>query len=693
MAEGTKAYMDARPGDHRVLGPTWHAAETNFAVFSSVGAAGGEVTLCLLDNDGTERQAPMWPEQDIWTCRVAAVPSGQRYGFRVTGPYDPARGWRFDPARLLVDPYARAITPVPGGTPRDMHGLVLDLGFDWEGDKPPRVPWADTVLYEAHVKGMTARHPAVPAPLRGTYAGLATAPVLDHLTSLGVTSVELLPVHQFLSEPFLLDRGLTNYWGYSTLGFFAPHGPYAASGTSGQQVREFKEMVRALHRAGLEVIVDVVFNHTAEGGADTPALSLRGLADDVYYLNDPDAPERYVDRTGTGNSIDATRPEVLRLVLDSLRYWVQEMHVDGFRFDLAATLAREYGFVDQLSAFFALVYQDPVLAGTKLIAEPWDVGAPDSYQVGRFPPGWTEWNDRYRDAVRDFWRGAAGRADLGFRLTGSSDLYARARRGPDASINFVAAHDGKTLADLVTYVGKHNELNLENNTDGTPDDRADNYGTEGPTTDLEILATRRRQVRNMLATLFVSQGVPMICAGDELGRTQLGNNNAYCQDNEISWLDWDLDDEQRSLVDFVRRVAELQRRHPALRRRSFLTGEPIEESATLPDVSWFGTSGAPLTDQDWADPQGRVLGLLLAGDAVGIVDDSGIPQRDSDVLLVLNSGTAAARVTVPGRDAACYAIELDTTTADGAPEPRMVTTGEVLVVPPRSLIVAAAPLA
>ncbi|KUG53873.1 glycogen debranching enzyme [Kocuria rosea subsp. polaris] len=691
MTEPAGPAQGVVPGDHRRLGATWEGTGTNFAVFSSCAAAGGHVSLILLEEDGTERSALMWPEQDIWTCRVPGIGPDQRYGYRVTGPYDPPRGWRFDPTRLLVDPYARAMSHAPGDNPRDMHGLVIDPAFDWAGDAPPQVPWSETVLYEAHVKGLTALHPQLPTELRGTYSGLTADPVLEHLTSLGVTTLELLPVHQFVPEQFLLDRGLTNYWGYSTLGYFAPHAGYAASNLPGQQVGEFKNMVRTLHSAGLEVVLDVVFNHTAEGPADAPALFLRGLADDIYYRSDPTAPQNYIDTTGTGNSVDAGRPEVLRLVLDSLRYWVQEMHVDGFRFDLAAALAREYGYVDQLADFFALVYQDPVLAGTKLIAEPWDVGAPDSYQVGRFPPGWTEWNDKYRDTVRDFWRGGTGRADLGYRLTGSSDLFGQTRRGPDASVNFIVAHDGKTLADLVTYVGKYNHANREDNHDGTANDRADNYGVEGPTLDPAIQAIRSQQQRNMLATLLLSQGVPMLCGGDEFGRTQKGNNNAYCQDNEISWYDWDLGTAQRDLIAFVRRAIDIQRRHPALRRRSFLTGfRP--EGAALSDVTWFGPTGAELTPTDWTDPAGRCLGLLLAGDQVGFVDRSGIAQQDDDLLIVLNADPDPAKIQVPGRLGAQYVFELDTTQPDGTPSQAPISTGDTLTVGPRNLIVAAAPL-
>ncbi|HEX2058972.1 MAG TPA: glycogen debranching protein GlgX [Actinomycetota bacterium] len=679
--------MKGRPGDPRVLGATWDGAGVDFSVFSSCGAYGGDVTLCLVAGDGTEERLPTWPENDVWSCRVDGVGPGQRYGYRVTGPFLPDQGVLFDSGTLLLDPYARVMSP--GAAPRALECLVTDVSFDWGDDRRPDRAWADTVLYEVHVKGISARHPGVPEQQRGTYAGLASDPVIEHLTTLGVTAVELLPVHQFLTEQFLLDRGLTNYWGYSTIGFFAPHAAYSSSGVRGEQVTEFKQMVRALHAAGIEVILDVVFNHTAEGPADAPALSFRGLANDVYYRSDPNAPGRYVDTTGTGNSLDAERPEVLRLVLDSLRYWVEEMHVDGFRFDLAATLARYRGMVDAMAPFFALLYQDPVLSNAKLIAEPWDVNAPDSYQVGRFPRGWAEWNDRYRDDVRDYWRGAAGPASMGYRLTGSSDLYGATRRGPDASVNFVTAHDGKTLADLVTYEGKYNEANGEDNRDGTGADRAENYGVEGPTDDPTILATRTRQQRNMLATLLLSQGVTMICGGDEIGRTQQGNNNAYCQDNEISWYDWELDDGQRALLAFTARAIALQREHPALRRRKFLTGRGPGDRA---DVSWYDAGGREMTPAQWSDPSNGFLAFVLAGDAIDDVDETGEPLRDEDVLVVMNASPVPMECTVPGRPGATYGVALDTARADGAGDPAQLKPGDVVTVGARTLWCAIAPI-
>jgi glycogen operon protein len=678
----------SRPASTDVLGATVGAEGTTFAVYSSAAAYGGSVTLCLLDDAGGERRLQMWPEADVWACFVPGVGPGQRYGYRATGPFEPWRGLRFDGSKLLLDPYARALTPVDPARPRLLHGVVVGGAFDWGDDRPPDRPWSDTILYETHVRGISATHPDVPERERGTYAALASPPIREHLVDLGVTAVELMPVHQFLDEQFLQDRGLTNYWGYSTIGFFAPHGRYSASGAGGGQVVEFKELVKALHRAGLEVILDVVYNHTAEGPADLPALSFRGLANEVYYRHDPADPGRYRDTTGTGNSLDPGRPEVLRLIMDSLRYWVMEMHVDGFRFDLAATLARDYGYVDRLAAFFDLVYQDPVVGRVKLIAEPWDVNAPDSYQVGRFPPRWVEWNDKFRDGVRDFWRGRTGIAELGYRVTGSSDLYGAARRGPDASLNFVTAHDGKTLTDVVTYVGKYNQANGEGNRDGHNDDRAENHGVEGPTGDPDVNAARRRHRRNLLATMLLSQGVTMIGPGDELGRTQRGNNNAYCQDNETSWYDWTAGDGARDLTSFVRRAVALHRAQPALRRRSFLTGagEP------LPDVTWFGLDGAPLDVGRWLDPGARFLGYLLAGDRTDLLDDAGAAIRGDDVVVALNAGMQPVELPLPGRQGALYTIVLDTMAEDGAGSGAPVFAGGTVTVGPRALIVAVAPL-
>jgi isoamylase len=668
--------------DPSVLGATLDGQGTNFAVYSSAAAYGGSVTLILLDEAGNETPVPMAVDLDIWHAYVPGVGPGQRYGYRASGPHDRSRGLLFDRARLLIDPYAKAMRPIASDRPRDLHSLVVDPAFDWGDDRAPRRPWADTVLYETHVKGISALHPGVPEELRGSYAGLAHPAVTDHLIGLGVTAIELMPVHQFVPEIFLLERGLTNYWGYSTIGFFAPHAAYSASGIHGQQVVEFRRMVKALHARGIEVILDVVYNHTAEGPPDEPALAFRGLANEVYYRLDPGDPSRYIDTTGTRNSLNVGRPQVLRLILDSLRYWVSEMHVDGFRFDLAAALARDFGYVDRLSAFFDLLYQDPVVNRVKLIAEPWDVGAPDSYQVGQFPPGWAEWNDRYRDTVRDFWRGDGRVGEMGARLTGSSDIYGASRRGPDASVNFVTAHDGKTLHDLVTYVGKYNLANGEDNRDGTDNDRAANYGVEGPTDDAAIVAVRQRQRRNFLATLLVSQGVPMISGGDEIARTQHGNNNAYCQDNALSWYAWTNSAEERTLTAFVARAIAIQLAHPALRRRTFLTGDD--------DISWYDRQGRPMTTERWQDPANRFLAYVLAGRTAEPPDD--------DILVILNADTNPTDFTVPdgpagNRSGGSFMVLLDTTTADGAPAPaQALAPGSVVTIPSRTTVVAARPV-
>ncbi len=677
-----------QPGDPTRLGAHPDGDGTSFAVFSSAAAYGGAVELCLLHDTNaagwTERRLPMLVEHDVWHARVPGVGPGQVYGYRVSVP----TGAPHSAGALVVDPYARAMTQPRPADPRHLLGVVVDGTFDWGDDAPPRHPWADTVLYEVHVKGLTKQHPEVPEALRGSYAGLAHPAVIEHLTALGVTAVELLPVHQFLTEPFLLDKGLPNYWGYSTIGYFAPHAGFSSTGSRGGQVREFKQMVKALHAAGLEVVLDVVYNHTAEGGEGEPPLSLRALADDVYYRHHDG---HYFDTTGTGNSLDAGRPEVLRLVMDSLRYWVTEMHVDGFRFDLAAALAREGLSIDHMSAFFALMYSDPVLNRVKLIAEPWDVGQWDSYQVGRFPAGWNEWNDRFRDSVRDFWRGDGHAGDLATRLAGSADLYGAGRRGPDASVNFVTAHDGMTLNDLVAYSTKHNEANLEDNRDGTTNNRSANYGIEGPTDDPAILAVRQRQRRNLLATLLLSQGVPMLLGGDEIGRTQWGNNNAYCQDNEISWYDWaGVGEAERALRNFTRRAIALQLSQPALRRRSFLTGATLP-GAELPDVGWFDHDGTPMSGHRWTDTATRCVAVLLAGDRVDPRDVAGRPQRGDDVLLILNSHwDHISRFALPGRSGAQWSVVLDTWQADGAPAADAVPRipGQILDVPPRTFVVA-----
>jgi isoamylase len=673
---------ETRAGSGRVLGAHWDGQGTNFAVFSTAGEYGGGVELCLLTGaGGGEERIAMSVGQDIWHVYLPGVGPGQRYGYRASGPDEPARGLRFDHDRLLCDPYALALEPTAGDRPRDVLSLVVDEGFEWGDDAPPAVPWSKTILYETHVQGISRTHPDVPEGLRGTYAGLASVPIVEHLVALGVTSVELLPVHHFLSEQRLLDMGLSNYWGYTTLGFFAPHGPYrTASAQPGSQVDEFKTMVKVLHAAGLEVILDVVYNHTCEGGPGGPAICFRGLANETYYRLVPDDPSRYVDTTGTSNTLNVDRPEVLRLIMDSLRYWVTEMHVDGFRFDLAATLARDRGSFDRLASFFDLVYQDPVVSGVKLIAEPWDVGMDaSSYQVGRFPRGWAEWNDRFRDDVRDFWRRRAGVQAIGYRLSGSSDLYGADRRGPDASVNFVTAHDGKTLADLVTYERKHNEANGEDNHDGSGDDRAESFGVEGPSDDPSIVSARARRRRNLLATVVLSQGVPMLLGGDERGRTQRGNNNAYCQANEISWYDWSESDDSERFQAFTAHVIGLSLAHATLRRTTFFDG-----LGDTPDIAWLDSSGGPMTGGAWSDPQNHFIACFLAGDAAD--------EPDDDVLVVLNASLEPALLRVPGAPGQVFTLLLDTGLDEGRP-PNGTTfeAASTLDVAAQTVLVASAP--
>ena len=625
---------------------------------------------------------------------------GQRYGYRVHGPYDPRRGLRCNPQKLLLDPYAKAIAgPLEWnealfgyrwGDPASRNdadsapyvpkAVVINPFFDWSGDRPPRTPYADSLIYEAHVKGLTQLHPDVPDYLRGSYAALAHPAVIEHLQRLGVTAVELMPVQQFVHDGSLLERGLRNYWGYNTIGFFAPHDGYARFGDRGEQVQEFKLLVRALHAAGIEVILDVVYNHSAEGNQLGPTLSFRGIDNAAYYRL-ADDPASYVDYTGTGNSLNVGQPATLQLIMDSLRYWVLEMHVDGFRFDLAAALARQLHDVDRLSAFFDLVQQDPVVSQVKLIAEPWDVGD-GGYQVGEFPPLWSEWNGRYRDTIRDYWRGQeAGLGELAYRLTGSSDLYASERRRPSASINFVTVHDGFTLADLVSYDRKHNEANGEENRDGSDDNRSWNCGAEGPTADPEVEALRARQRRNFAATLLLSQGVPMLLHGDELGRTQGGNNNAYCQDNETSWVDWAHAD--REFLAFVVRLSRLRRAHPALRRRRFFEGRPVRGTA-LEDIAWLKPDGTELTDADWRTSYAKALAVFLNGRGIREPDALGSPVVDDSLLFLLNAHWEPVTFTIPDTIAAAWRAELDTSVADGSPE--QGDPGRHPTVAPRSLV-------
>jgi glycogen operon protein len=647
------------PGEP-TLGANHDGRGTNFGVFSEVAE---RVELCLFDADGSETRLDL-PEVTgyAWHGYVPGIAPGQRYGFRVHGPWEPASGVHCNPAKLLLDPYALAIDGRVDYTPAvfDHHlsqpyrrndddsaafvprSIVVDRAFDWGEVRPPARAEHESVIYETHVKGFTMRHPDIPPEVRGTYAGLAHPAAIDHLLRLGITAVELLPIHHFLHDGFLLERGLRNYWGYNSIGFFAPHGEYSSGGSAGQQVIEFKTMVKGLHEAGLEVILDVVYNHTAEGNHNGPTLSMRGLDNQAYYRLVEGDPRYYMDYTGTGNTINARNPHVLQLIMDSLRYWIEEMHVDGFRFDLASALARELHEVDRLSAFFDVIHQDPVIRRVKLIAEPWDVGE-GGYQVGNFPVHWSEWNGRYRDSVRDLWRGEPGSlADFGSRFTGSSDLYAQTGRLPYASINFVTAHDGFTLADLVSYHDKHNEANGDSNADGESHNRSWNCGAEGPTDDPAIIALRARQQRNILITLLLSQGVPMLLGGDELGRSQQGNNNGYCQDNELSWYDWEAVD--GSLLAFTQRLIRFRQDHPVFHRRLWFQGRPFRGPG-VDDIEWFGPDGTHMSDADWDVAPVSLLGIFLSPQGLTGVD--GRPVADDSFYLAFNAGSRTRRFRLP----------------------------------------------
>ncbi|MEU6147902.1 glycogen debranching protein GlgX [Streptomyces sp. NPDC047081] len=703
-----KAGVPAWSGHPYPLGAAFDGKGTNFALFSEVAE---RVELVLVDERGGQRSVPV-TEVDgfVWHCYLPDIGPGQRYGYRVHGPWHPELGHRCNPAKLLLDPYTRAVDGQidnhaslfersPDGSSRSdsaghtMLGVVTDPSFDWGDDQPIRRPYADSVIYEAHVRGLTNTHPEVPAELRGTYAGLAHPAVIEHLTSLGVTAVELMPVHQYAQDGVLRDRGLSNYWGYNTIGFFAPHNAYAAHGTRGGQVTEFKSMVKALHAAGLEVILDVVYNHTAEGNEKGPTLSFRGIDNASYYrLVDGDW-GHYYDTTGTGNSLLMRHPYVLQLIMDSLRYWVTEMHVDGFRFDLAATLARQFHEVDRLSAFFDLIQQDPVISRVKLIAEPWDVGE-GGYQVGNFPPLWSEWNGKYRDAVRDFWRAEPHTlGEFASRLTGSSDLYQHSRRRPRASVNFVTAHDGFTLRDLVSYNDKHNEANGEGNRDGESTNRSWNCGAEGDTDDPAIADLRARQQRNLLATLFLSQGIPMLGHGDELGRTQRGNNNAYCQDNEVSWIDWRLTDEQRDLTDFTRYVIALRAAHPVLRRRRFFRGETATHAdQPLPDLVWLAPDAQEMTEEDWQRPDAHSVAVFLNGDAIAEPDPQGRPVVDDSFLLLLNSYWEPVEFQLPDPEyGERWTPLINTAEPQGPPDETEHKANTVILVERRALMLLSRP--
>jgi glycogen operon protein len=700
------------PGTAYPLGATFDGSGTNFAIFSEVA---DRVELCLFDVGArgkvTETRVELTEvDAHVWHCYLPSVQPGQRYGYRVHGPWDPAQGLRCNPNKLLLDPYAKATTGdidwdqalfgYDFGDPDSRndddsaahmtHGVVINPFFDWEGDRRPAIPYSESVIYEAHVKGLTQLHPDIPEELRGTYAGLAHPAVTEHLTRLGVTAIELMPVHQFVQDSTLLEKGLRNYWGYNTLGFFAPHEEYAAAsrqpGREGQQVQEFKSLVKAMHAAGIEVILDVVYNHTAEGNHLGPTLSFRGIDNPAYYRLVEDDKRYYMDYTGTGNSLNVRHPHSLQLIMDSLRYWVTEMHVDGFRFDLASTLAREFYDVDRLATFFELVQQDPVVSQVKLIAEPWDVG-PGGYQVGGFPPQWTEWNGAYRDTVRDFWRGEPSLGEFASRIAGSSDLYEHSGRRPFASINFVTAHDGFTLRDLVSYNEKHNEANGEDNNDGESHNRSWNHGVEGPTDDPEVLEARAREQRNFLATLLLSQGVPMILHGDEMGRTQQGNNNTYAQDSELSWVHWDRADEP--LVEFTAALIRLRHDHPTFRRKRFFTGTSVRvpdggDGDRLNDIVWLHLDGRPMDDGDW-DGGAQALGMYLNGHGIAGLDPRGQRIVDDHFLLYFNADGPAEVVLPPDEYAEKWDVLIDTGGAIADDEPH--AAGARLKMETRSVVV------
>jgi len=693
------------PGKAYPLGATYDGAGVNFALFSEVAT---RVELCLIDDELNETRIDL-PEVDgfVWHGYLPGIQPGQRYGYRVHGPYEPANGHRCNPAKLLLDPYAKAIDGqissdeslfsyyfdgrdelnTLDSLPHTMYSVVINPFFDWGQDRLPQHEYHESVIYEAHVKGLTQLHPDIPEDIRGTYAGIAHPATIEHLTSLGITALELMPVHQFVQDSALQDKGLTNYWGYNTIGFLAPHNAYAAYGSRGEQVLEFKSMVKALHAADIEVILDVVYNHTAEGNHMGPTLAFKGIDNASYYRLVPGQENHYYDTTGTGNSLLMRHPHVLQLVMDSLRYWITEMHVDGFRFDLAATLARQFHEVDRLSAFFDLVQQDPVVSQAKLIAEPWDVGE-GGYQVGNFPPLWTEWNGKYRDTVRDYWRGESHTlGEFASRLTGSSDLYEHSGRKPIASINFITAHDGFTLRDLVSYNEKHNEANLENNQDGESHNRSWNCGVEGPTDDPEINALRARQQRNFLTTLLLSQGVPMLAHGDEMGRTQHGNNNVYCQDNELSWVHWDLDEEQQSLLKFTQRLIRVRRSNAVFQRRRFFAGSADHGGESpIGDIAWLSPAGEHMTEEDWSQGDGQAVMVFLNGQAIPEPDKRGERIEGDSFLICLNAHAEDMTFTLPDETyGSSWRIEINT--AGGVVEPEVLEPDSTIEVMNRSMVV------
>jgi glycogen operon protein len=688
------------PGKPYPQGATWDGTGVNFSLYSEQATG---VDLCLFEEAGAPESETIAIREYsgyVWHCYVPGIKPGQLYGYRVHGPYEPERGERFNPAKLLMDPYAHAIAGKPdweaplfgyklGDPAEDLShddqddavgvpkAVVTTSHFDWENDRPPLTALHDTIVYELHIKGFTASHPDIPPEVRGTYAGLSHPVSIEYLKDLGITAVELMPVHEFLDDKHLLDRGLSNYWGYNSVNFFSPESRYSSSGNHGEQIGEFKAMVKALHRAGIEVILDVVYNHTAEGNHLGPTLSFRGIDNRTYYRLVKDQPRYYMDFTGTGATLNVRHPQVLKLVMDSLRYWVQEMHVDGFRFDLASALARELHDVDRLSAFFDIINQDPVISQVKLIAEPWDVGE-GGYQIGKFPPLWAEWNGRYRDVVRRYWKGDEGQlAELGYRLTGSSDLYQRDGRHPTASINFITAHDGFTLNDLVSYDQKHNEANGEENRDGSNDNYSCNYGAEGPSRDREIIETRERQKRNFLLTLLCSQGVPMICGGDEIGRTQRGNNNAYSQDNPISWYDWKLDPAKQSLLEFTRKLVALRREHPNLHRRKFFQDRRIDPATphreirgrSERDITWLRPDGLEMTPEEWDSGWVRCIGLRLNGRTLDDVNAVGEPIEDESFMILFNPHHEPIRFHMPRRGSTAWQVMLDSASPERAEGP------------------------
>src|SRR3989454_9479157 len=696
-----------RPGRPYPLGAVWDGSGVNFALFSE-NATG--VELCLFDGDRETRLPVVENADHVWHIYLPEARPGTRYGYRVHGPWEPAQGHRFNPAKLLLDPYARAIDgtitwgdslfayEVGVGDDADLKidahdsaehmpkGIVVDTAFTWGDDRSPPTPWNETLIYEAHVKGLTQRHPEVPNEVRGTYAGLTTPAVLEHLKALGVTAVELMPVHQFVSDRYLKEKGLSNYWGYNSIGFFAPDFRYASATQLGAQLNEFKTMVKTLHENGIEVILDVVYNHTAEGNHLGPTFCFRGIDNAAYYRLSPEDRRHYVDFTGCGNTLNMTHPRTLQLIMDSLRYWIQQMHVDGFRFDLASALARELNDVDRLGAFFDIIHQDPVISQVKLIAEPWDLGE-GGYQVGNFPVLWAEWNGVYRDTVRSFWKGDEGQAgSMAYRLTGSSDLYGRGGRRPWASINFVTAHDGFTLNDLVSYNEKHNEANGEDNRDGHDQNLSWNHGAEGATDDPSVVELRERAKRTFMATVMFSLGVPMLLHGDEMCRTQGGNNNAYCQDNEVSWVDWSLSPAERDMLAFTQEVIRLRKHHPVFRRGKFFYGRRVRGGA-VKDLTWFRPDGKEMTEEDWTNPLTRCFGLRLAGDALDEVDAHGNPLGDDTLLLLLNAYWEPMSFVLPAhKPGLTWETQLDTREATGKSTRPALPGGDTCEIAGRSLV-------